>query len=159
MLLVALLAVTSARWTAERVLPGYMEGTATVTAAVLRALGEDAGARGTTVASDRMSIAIMRGCDAVEPSVLYVAAVLALPVALRRRWIGLGVGLVALVLLNQGRIVSLYYIGVHWPGAFETVHVDVWQPLFILLTFGGWILWAAWATRRAAPGPPGPRHG
>ncbi|MHC4092766.1 MAG: hypothetical protein ACYSVY_21250 [Planctomycetota bacterium] len=87
------------------------------------------------------------GCDAVEATALFVCAVVAAPVGWRRRLVGILGGVVLLVGLNIVRIVSLYYIGIHFPNAFRAVHIDVWQPVFILVAVGLWLLWACWATR------------
>ena len=46
-------------------------------------------------------------------------------------------------MINQVRLVSLFYIG-HWfPGSFQTAHLVVWQSLMIFATVILWLLWAA----------------
>ncbi|MHC4991220.1 MAG: exosortase H [Planctomycetota bacterium] len=148
-------AVTALPWFASTVFPAYLNLNASVSAGILSLLGEEAHASGDIVQTPRFAVAIRRGCDALEPSALFVAAVLALPVAWRKRAPALLIGVPALLLLNLVRIISLYYVGVHFHDAFETVHIDVWQPLFIFLTVALWIGWALWATRRpAAETPP-----
>ena len=49
--------------------------------------------------------------------------------------------------INLVRIVSLFYIRIHFPAAFEIMHVEVWQALFIFLALLCWIVWAVWAKR------------
>ncbi len=58
----------------------------------------------------------------------------------------------SLLLLNLVRIVSLFYIQIHFPRAFEVMHIEVWQVLFIFLAIALWALWAWWAVRRGAAG-------
>jgi exosortase H (IPTLxxWG-CTERM-specific) len=121
----------------------YAEASGTV----LGILGDEVHVGGTSITSPRFSIRIVRGCDAVEATALFVCAVVAAPVGWRRRLVGILGGVVLLVGLNIVRIVSLYYIGIHFPNAFRAVHIDVWQPVFILVAVGLWLLWACWATR------------
>lgn len=132
----------------KRVIPNYMRFNARASAAVLNLLGEGASVHGTSVSSPRYSVDIRHGCDAIEPSALFIAAVLAFPSTLRSKLPGLVAGTVVLALINLVRIVSLFYTGIYFPRAFEVVHVDVWQPIFILLALTLWVIWALWATRR-----------
>jgi len=44
--------------------------------------------------------------------------------------------------------VSLYYVGVHWPGVLDSVHLLVWQSLLIVVAVALWLLWAGGITRR-----------
>lgn len=118
-------------------------------AAIIRATGLSAEASGGSILSPRFSVSIKQGCDALEPIVLYAAGVLAAPFALRRRIIGLLAGSSLLLLMNMVRIVSLFYTGLHYPRLFETMHMVVWQALFIFLAVVLWIRWALWATRPA----------
>ncbi len=136
----------------EKVFDPYLRANANVSAWVLTVFGERASAQAAVVSGRRYQISISRGCDALEPSALFAAAVIAVPVVLRRKLLGLVVGVALLALLNLVRIISLYYTGVFFPDAFEVMHVDVWQPVFILCTVLLWIAWAWWALRAAPAG-------
>lgn len=132
----------------QSVLPGYMRLNATSAAAVMNVFGEKARANGTSLTTARsFSVDIAQGCDAVEPTALFIAAVLAFPAPFRSKISGVFVGGLALALLNLARIITLYYTGVFFPRAFQIMHVDVWQPIFILLALTFWVVWAWWATR------------
>ena len=128
-------------------LPGLQRVNAVVSTAVLNLFGEGAKSATTNITSPRYAINIAHGCDAIEPIALFVAAVLAFPTRFSPKIPGLLVGTVILALLNLVRIVSLFYTGIYWPTAFETMHVDVWQPAFIVLSLFFWVMWALWATR------------
>jgi exosortase/archaeosortase family protein len=78
---------------------------------------------------------------------LVVAAVLASPVAWSARGVGVVMAVVVLPLVNLTRILSLFLAGRYWPGAFHALHVDIWQPVFLVLAVALWMLWAAWAVR------------
>lgn len=136
-----------------KLLPAYMRLNASSAAAVMNVFGEKARANGTALTSARsFSVDIAQGCDAVEPTALFIAAVLAFPASFRSKICGVFVGGLALALLNLVRIISLYYTGVFYPRAFQIMHVDVWQPMFILLALTFWIVWAWWATRDVTGG-------
>jgi len=127
---------------------------ARMSAAVLNLFGEGATATGTTVSSPRYTVDIHHGCDAIEPSALFIAAVLAFPSRLLPKLPGLLFGTVVLSMINLFRITTLFYVGMRWPGLFEFMHEDVWQSLFVLFALVLWVLWAWWATRlpsRAEP--------
>jgi exosortase H (IPTLxxWG-CTERM-specific) len=135
----------------KEVLPKLQVANAHASAAVMNLWGERASVTDTTISSPRYSVNIAHGCDAIEPAALFVAAVLAFPVVLRWKLLGLVVGVAVLMIINLFRIISLFYTGVHWPSAFETMHIDVWQPAFVLLALFFWVVWALWATKPPQP--------
>jgi len=124
----------------------YLKVIAKLTAGSLRLIGYDATADGTLVAAPEFSVAIVRGCDAIEPVAAFTAAVLASPVAFSLKIPGILIGVVVLLLINLVRIVSLFLIGLHWRKAFDMVHLDVWQAVFIVLAIVFWAVWVQWAT-------------
>ena len=85
-------------------------------------------------------------------SAFFIFAVLAWPVPVLwwRRATGLAVGTLLLLTLNPVRIVSLYYTGIYFPSAFEVMHLDVWQPAFIVLALFFWVMWVWWTSRTEA---------
>jgi exosortase H (IPTLxxWG-CTERM-specific) len=149
----AFYSVTSMAWYQNGVFQRYLNLNADVSALLLRILGEESRSVEQDVISPRMSLSIRAGCDAIEPSFMFAAAVLAFPAAMKAKLIGVVIGVPLLLLMNLVRIVSLYYIGIHAPRWFETFHVDIWQPVFILLALVFWIVWVLWAMRRQALKP------
>ena len=131
----------------KKALPGLQKANAAVSTAILNFFGEAATTDKTIISSSRYSINIAHGCDAIEPAALFVAAVLAFPASIGSKLPALFAGTFLLLTINLVRIVSLFYTGVYWPKAFETMHVDVWQPAFIVLSLFLWTLWALWATK------------
>ena len=112
----------------------------------MQVLGYDATAYGTSITSPRFSLSVSRGCDALQVAAFFIFAVLAWPMSVSRwrRAIGLVVGTLLLLTLNLVRIVILFYTGVYFRGAFETMHMDVWQPVFIVLALFFWAMWVWW---------------
>lgn len=143
---------TAMTWYTRGAFPWYLERNAAATAKLLSWFGEGTVAEGVHVRSPRFSLQVKAGCDAVEPSVLYVAAVLAFPVRLRRKLVGLWLGVLTLMIVNVLRLATLHYTGAYFPTAFETMHVAVWQPLFIVLVVGLWSLWMLRVTSTGGEG-------
>lgn len=100
-----------------------------------------------------MSFELLNGCNGVWASIIFVSAVLAFPSPLLKKLLGVVAGFSAIFVLNLIRVVSLYLIIRHFPGAFEGAHVYVWQSIVIGAAV---VLWLLWAQRAAIPaGPPG----
>ena len=146
-------AVTFVPYVDKKVFPAYMRLNAQVSAALVNIFGEGATAVGTSISSGRFAVDIQHGCDAIDPSALFIAAVLAFPARLRSKLPGLLAGTLVLAVINIVRIVTLFYAGIYFPRAFEAIHVDVWQPVFILLSLTFWVTWAWWATSGRTPQP------
>lgn len=107
----------------------------------------------TTVHSSQFAMEIVRGCDAIEPIAIYVAAVLASPVGFWPRLPGILIGTAGLLVINFVRLVSLFYVGIHYPNLFNMMHEQVWQMLFIVLAIALWAVWVQWATRNERKPP------
>ncbi len=133
----------------DRFFPWYLDANARASVAVLDTCGyPGVSQQGKSVVSPRGSITVERGCDAIEPSALFVSAVLASPVTIGSKLLAAVVGTVLLLSINLIRIISLFLCAAHWKSAFDIMHLDVWQALFILLAILLWALWAAWAVKR-----------
>lgn len=113
--------------------------------AVLSGLGEVVEVDDDKVRTDRFSVTIAKGCDAVEPTGLFIAGVIASPIAWRLKVPGILLGTLLLIVSNVIRIVILFYVGIHYPKAFDMMHRDVSQNGFILLVVLTWVTWALWA--------------
>ncbi|TWT44167.1 Transmembrane exosortase [Phycisphaerae bacterium RAS1] len=130
-----------------RFIRGYLSLYAQAAGGVLRTAGFQAAVTGQSISGD-FSVTIIKGCDAMEPKALFIAAVLAFPAPWRRKLAGMIAGLLALIAINLFRIVSLYWIGAKAPAWFDLAHLEVWQSILVLVSVALWVLWALWATRR-----------
>jgi exosortase/archaeosortase family protein len=129
----------------EGILYRYLEANAWMSNLILDALGQRTHVTEVTIQSLVFAIAIRRGCDAVEPTWLLCAAILAFPGPWRHKLAGMFAGIVVLQLLNLVRIVTLYWIGSHFPAFFASAHLEIWPAVFIIvaiLLFAGWKGWA-----------------
>ncbi len=131
----------------------YLDLNAEVSGSMLRILGEkNVSVLGRSIVG-RAALSIERGCDAIHPSLLFISAVLASPVAFRKKLLGMLIGTVVLMFINLIRILSLYYVQWLYPAAFDMMHLEVWQFLFIVLALVFWVIWARRAIKpEAAPG-------
>jgi exosortase/archaeosortase family protein len=133
----------------DRFFPWYLEANAQASVTALSAFGyPDVTRQGTSVSSPRGTITVARGCDAMEPVALFVSAVLASPVSFSSRLLAAVAGTALLLTINLVRIISLFLCAAHWRSAFDIMHLDVWQALFIFLAIFLWAIWAAWAVKR-----------
>lgn len=133
----------------NRFFPWYLELNAKVSAAVVDLVdGDDMNRVGKSLVSPRGSISVERGCDAIAPTALFVAAVLASPASIFSRLSAAVLGSLFLAVVNVLRVVTLYLTNIHWKKAFDVMHLEVWQAAFILLAIILWALWAAWVTHR-----------
>lgn len=94
------------------------------------------------VNSPFFAIKINRGCDAIEATALFVAALLAFPAKWNNKMTGIIKGVFLIFCLNLIRIVSLFLVGRYHPQYFDFVHVEVWQIIFIIFSLGLWMNWA-----------------
>jgi exosortase H (IPTLxxWG-CTERM-specific) len=125
----------------DRILYPYLDFNARMSGYILKVLGQDIAVGGSSISSADFSIVIKRGCDAIEPTALFVSAILAFPSTLSRKIVGIVAGSLLLAVLNLIRIVSLFLVGSYLPSFFEVMHADVWQGIFIFIAILLWIFW------------------
>ena len=125
----------------DRALYGYLEANAWLANAILRGLGQPTHVSEVTIQSPQFVMAIRRGCDAVEPTWLLCAAMISFPVPFLHKLRGMLAAIVLLQVLNLVRIVTLYWIGIHLPGFFNSAHLELWPTLFIVVAIAFFIGW------------------
>jgi len=124
---------------------GYLTANARVSHVLLNFFGEPCRITETTIWSATHAVTVLPTCSALELAWFFCAMVLSFPAPLGRRVWGILAGVPLLLGLNLVRIMSLYYVGVHFRGAFDTIHEEAWPVVLILLTIAicsGWIQWA-----------------
>ena len=135
----------------DGLLYAYLGVNAWLANGILNWLGQDSRVSEITIRSARFAITVRRGCDAIEPSWFFCAALLSFPAPLARKVIGIVAGAVMLQVLNLVRIVSLYFIGIHYPKFFSPAHVEIWPVVFILVALLLWLGWINWSRRAVQP--------
>ena len=121
----------------------------------LAAPREPVAAREGTLSSPRASLSIVRGCDGAGVAFLLLAAVLAFPAGLKPKLVGIVGALALTYLLNQLRVVGLYFVAAYRHEWFNLLH-NFLIPSFIIVVcclFFAW--WAAWSPGASPPAAPG----
>ncbi len=132
--------------------PAYLRANALLSDVILNGMGQGCQVTGTTIRAARFAMTICRGCDALEPCWLFAAAVISFPAPFPRKFLGILIGGALLLALNLVRIVSLFFMGVHWPRLFATVHLEIWPVVFVLAAILMWVAWIRWARRQDRKG-------
>ena len=94
-------------------------------------------ARGTTLAAPGGGLNILNGCEGIDALFLLVTAFLVAPFALRDRIPGLLLGVALLYVVNQARILLLFYAWRRDPALFAALHGSV-MPIVVVLAVAGW---------------------
>lgn len=140
----------SLNWVNDHVIDPFTSGIAQVSGATLNLMGQDIRMQETRILSERFSVNIMNGCNGVETMAIFFSAILAFPATWVSRLAGLGIGLVAIQVVNLVRVVALFLTGAYLPSLFDTSHTVIWQTVVILF---GVLLWIFWANRFAVRRP------
>ena len=82
-------------------------------------------------------------CSGIIPMLILIAAVLAYPASIKRKAIGIIIGLIVLYIVNLIRTVTLFVIFSHMPGFFDVAHNIIWQAIMILLAVAIWLIWVS----------------
>lgn len=147
-LVVTLLAVLAGLWVvqiypqADGVFIPLNILTAQVSAALLAAIGLPVTQELTRLThASGFSCEIDSACTALVPGLLLTAAILGWRAPWRRQLAGVLVGVVALLLVNQARLVSLVWLGVQAPAWFDVAHLWLWPATMLFVTTGYWYGW------------------
>lgn len=99
------------------------------------------------------AISIERGCNGVEAVIILVSAMLAFPSPWKYKFVGIGVGFVAIQAMNIVRIISLFYLG-QWSRLwFDWFHLYLWQALIVLDALVVFLIWLRYLPRIPSPDP------
>jgi exosortase H (IPTLxxWG-CTERM-specific) len=78
------------------------------------------------------AVSIEAGCNGVEATIVLIAAVIAFPASWKARISAIGLGFLAIQVMNLARIISLFYLG-NWNMQFFTwIHLYLWPALIML---------------------------
>ena len=118
---------------------------------ILNFLGQHNHVIGVTLWSgDKSVISVLPLCSGFDFLCLFTAAVLVFPVPFAKKLPGMLIGIPLLLALNLVRIMSLFFIGIHYPRVFTIVHEEIWAMILVIasiILYITWIRWAGPATR------------
>jgi archaeosortase B (VPXXXP-CTERM-specific) len=125
------------------------DGTAAVTAALLRLAGVDVRLTGNMLHLDAGTLLITRDCTGLYLVAVFAALVVAYPAARRKCLGALSWGVPALAALNLVRLLGAGLILQYVPGAFSVVHDFLFQVVLMLSVL---LLWFVWLSRLESGG-------
>ncbi|HDS44657.1 MAG TPA: exosortase H [Methanomicrobia archaeon] len=117
------------------------EFTARVLGTIFALAGANVVVNGAFVTINGFGLEIIDECTAVFSSIVYAACLLAYPTTIRKKVIGIALGVPALYAINILRLVILAQVGISRPALFAFVHVYLWQASFIIFVVVIFILW------------------
>ena len=136
----------------QRLLAASLTGHARLASAILDRLGENTRVTDATIWSGKYAITVLPTCSAIEFLMFFCAMVIAFPSRLPRKIYGIVIGVILLLALNQVRITSLYYVGVHFPKAFDMTHENLWSMALIMAEIALCAAWIGWAREKDETG-------
>jgi len=113
--------------------------------------GKSAEVSGAVATSTAFRFEVTAECTSIVPTAILISAVLAWPSTRKEKLIGALAGTAALFVINQIRILTLFYVGTSFPRFLDTAHYFVWQGLIVLIALG---LWLFWVEKMVHPTPP-----
>lgn len=105
-----------------------------------------AAAVGSRLTAPGGGVNVLNGCEGADVLFLVIAAVLAVPLTWRQRLVGALLGLGLTFVVNQARVIGLFFAAREAPQSFAMLH-GVVAPLAMVLLI---VLWFAWFMRRHA---------
>jgi len=102
---------------------------------------------GNRLVSSNTTLEIVRGCDGAGATFLLMAAVLAFSASLKEKIVGL-VGALALVyVINQFRLIGIYFIVAYEYDWFQIVHSYLAPTIIIIINCIFFLWWVKWTSR------------
>jgi len=106
-------------------------------------------ADGSHLRSERASINVLFGCDGSDVLMLLAAALLVTPVPWRDRLLGLLAGTACVFVLNQARVLALFFCLRARNGWFGSVHGLIAPLAMVVLVVAFFLGWMRWTQRDA----------
>jgi exosortase family protein XrtM len=110
---------------------------------IVATLDPEAGVRvfGSRLSAPGGGINVLNGCEGTDAAFLLMAALFAAPASWKRRTAGLAAGLALVFVLNQARVIALFYAVRAAPGWFDLLHGLVAPLLLVIATGAFFALW------------------
>lgn len=115
--------------------------------ALLNMFGYSVSVANEVISGSGATVKIAGGCDGLEATALFLAAILVFPLPFKFKWPGLLAGFIVLSLLNVFRIAGLYLTQKYYPAAFDFMHIQGGLYLYSIITILLMLIWADWALR------------
>lgn len=107
----------------------------------------------TRIISPLVRLNVLKGCEGTEVLLILYAAIFAVFRPLRYSLPGILAGTLLVFVLNQLRIVALFFIAAYEKNLFELVHGFLAPVVMIAAASGFFLLWMRWSESGRASGP------
>jgi len=97
------------------------------------------------------AVSIEAGCNGIEASIGLIAAIVAFPARWRDRLVAIGLGFLAIQVMNIARIISLFYLGDWNMVAFSWIHMYLWPTLIMLDVLIVFVVYLRYLSRKSKP--------
>jgi len=114
---------------------------ARIASSAINTLGGNANHFGNYIISNGNSMQVGIGCDGSEPIILLIAAILGIKSSINSKVSGILIGSSILFVLNQIRILGLFYFNISYPEYFDLMHNDIFPLVTVVASGGLFILW------------------
>jgi exosortase family protein XrtM len=101
------------------------------------------------IVSNQARLSVLNGCEGTEMLFLIVAAVLAFRCSPKAKIAGLMGGVILVFVLNQARIVALFFALLHDPTLFDLIHGFIGPTLIVFVCALFYLYWTRWAQTSA----------
>lgn len=120
------------------------------TGMLLRGIGLDVTRSGTILTDTQgFGIEIYYRCTAVLPVSGLIAGILATHASVRSRLTGIVVGAPLILLVNQLRLIHVYWMGTSDSALFDLAHEMMWPAVETIFVLSVWYVWHRWANTRS----------
>jgi exosortase/archaeosortase family protein len=133
---------------ARATINSFLHVYAGTTGLILRAFDPSVRVSGEVI-SGAFAMRIAQTCDAMDVTILLVAAIASWHGPIRRRIVASLASALALAVLNVVRLCSLYLIGMMRPSFFEAAHLDVWPAVILVAAVALFLGFTSLKQRRA----------
>lgn len=124
----------------ERIL-WLMEGTAWISGSILSLFSNSVQHHDVFISYKGFSVEIIDECTGLFEMLIYAAAVLSFSTTIRKKLIGIAMGIPAIFVFNLIRITILLVAGAKSIEVFNFMHLYLWQVTLIIMIATIWIGW------------------
>ena len=125
----------------------FTDSVAIHTSFLLNCIGLNVVPNGITLCGHGFSVEIRYGCNAIYEIMVFSSAIIASPIKIKEKLSGVIFGSLTIYLLNLVRVILLFISGDYFPKAFDILHENVSQNIFILCLVILWIFWVSRSSR------------
>ena len=97
------------------------------------------------------AVSIEAGCNGVEATIVLIAAICAFPASWRARLTAIGLGFLAIQVINIVHIISLFYLGNWNLEYFSWIHLYLWPALIMLDVLVVFIFYLRYLSKQTQP--------